>query len=128
MEYFITVKNLTERQIKWSLILFKYYFVINYITDKNDELTDVISKREQNVPETGDDKLEYEMAQLMKPGMLNLKIKFENFIKIQPIVAGNNWVQFQPATVKFQPVASGKNGVEFQPISVETPEKELENL
>ena len=72
LEYFITVKKLTERQIKWSLILFKYDFVINYITGKNNERTDVFSKREQDVPKTGDNKLEYKMAQLLKPGMWNL--------------------------------------------------------
>ena len=69
----MTVKTLTERQIKWSLILFKYDFIINYITGKNNERTDVLSKREQNVPETGDDKLEYKMAQSLKPKMLNFK-------------------------------------------------------
>ena len=59
LEYFMTVKKLTERQIKWFLILFKYDFVINYITGKNNERINVFSKREQNVPEIGDDKLEY---------------------------------------------------------------------
>ena len=106
----------------------KYDFVINYITGKNNERTDVFSKRYQNVPEIGDDKLEYKMAQLLKPKMLNFEIKPENFIKIQPVAAGKNGVQFQPAKVESQPVATGKNGVEFQPISVEEPENELENL
>ena len=41
LEYFMTVKKLTERQIKWFLILSKYDFVINYITGKNNERTDV---------------------------------------------------------------------------------------
>ena len=109
LEYFMTVKKLTERQIKRSLILFKYDFVINYITGKNNGRTDNFSKREQNVPETSDDKLEYKTAQLLKPGMLNFEIKFEIFIKIQL-------------------VATGKSGVEFQQISTEEPENELENL
>ena len=34
LEYLITIKILTERQIRWSLFLFKYDFVINYITGK----------------------------------------------------------------------------------------------
>ena len=49
------------------------------------------------------------MAQLLKPGMLKFEMKPENFIKIQP-------------------VAAGKNGVEFQPISIEEPENKLEIL
>ena len=62
--------------------LFKYGFVINYITGKSTERTDVFSKRPQNVPEISNNKLEYKIAQLLKPGMLNFKIKFENSIKI----------------------------------------------
>ena len=83
--------------------------MIIYITGKNNERTDVFSKREQDVPEAGFDKLENKMAQLLKPKMLNFEIKPENSIKIQP-------------------VAAGENGVEFQPISTEEPEYELENL
>ena len=118
LEYFMTVKKLTERQIKWFFILFKYDFVINYITGENNERNDAFSKQEQNVPETGDDKPEYKMAQLLKPGMLNLEIKPENYIKIQPVAAGKKGVQFQSITAESQPVANGKNGVEFQPISI----------
>ena len=52
------------------------------------------SKREQNVPGTGDDKLEYKMAQLLKPGILNFEIKPENFLKIQPFGTGKNGLNF----------------------------------
>ena len=60
----------------------------DYITGKNNERADAFAKREQNVPEIGDDELEYRMAQLLKPGMLNFEIKPENSIKIQPVAAG----------------------------------------
>ena len=42
----MTVKKLTQRQIKWSLILFQYDFVINYITGENNARTDALSERE----------------------------------------------------------------------------------
>ena len=58
----MTVKKWTERQIKWSLILFKYDIVINYIARKNNERANAFSKREQDVSEVGD--VEYKMAQL----------------------------------------------------------------
>ena len=102
--------------------------MINYITGKSNERADVFSKREQDVPEVGDDKLEYKMVQLLKPGILNFEIKPESSIKIQPVAAGENGVQFQPVMVEFQPAATGENRVEFQPISNEEPESELENL
>ena len=121
LEYFKTVKKLTERQIKWFLILFKYDFVINYITGKNNERADAFSKREQDVPEVGDNRLEYRMAQLLRLGMLSFEIEPGNFIKIQPVAAGESGVQFES-------VATGESGVEFQPISTGEPESELENL
>ena len=105
----MTVKKLTERQIKWSLILSKYDFMINYITGKSNERADAFSKQEQNVPEASDDKLEYKMAQLLKPGMLNFEMEPENFIRVQP-------------------VTTGENGAEFQPVITQEPENELKNL
>ena len=104
---------MTEREIKWSLILSKYDFVINYITGKSNERTDALSRREQNVPETGDDKLEYKMAQLLKLGMWNFQIEPENSIRIQLVAAGKSGVQFQSATAESQPVATGENGGDF---------------
>ena len=64
---------------------------------KNNERTDALSKREQNVPEIGNDKLEYKMAQLLKPRMLNFKpqtnkqpeldqSKTLNPIEIKPVI------------------------------------------
>ena len=105
LEYFMTVKKLTERQIRWFLILFKYDFVINYITGKSNERTDALSKREQDVSEAGDDRLEYRMAQLLKPGILNFEpranerpeldqLETLNLIEIQPVVTGESGVDF----------------------------------
>ena len=120
LEYFITVKKLTKRQIKWFLILIKYDFMINYITGKNNERTDFFFEREHNVPEIGNDKLKYKMAQLLKPGMLNFKKKIE----IGQSKTSKNLPQLGDF-IKIQPIATGKNGFEFQPISIEEPENEL---
>ena len=118
----MTVKKLTERQIKWSLILFKYDFVINYITGKNNERIDVFSKRKQDVPETGDDKLEYRMVQLLKPKVL----KFKQGEVEQSKTSENSLQPGDP--IEIQPIATGKNGVDIQSITIETPENELKNL
>ena len=118
----MTVKKLTERQIRWSLILFKYDFVINYITGKNNERADTFSKREQNIPEAGDDKLEYKMVQLLKPGMLKFK-GTEN----EQLKSSENSPQLGKS-IKIQPVSTGENGAEFQPVNIQEPENELENL
>ena len=120
LEYFMTVKKLTERQIKWSLILFKYDFVINYITGKSNERADVLSKRKRDVPEISNDKLEYKMAQLLKPRMLN----FEPRTNERPELDQSETLNF----IEIQPVVTGKSRVDFQPIPIQTPENELENL
>ena len=120
LEYFMTVKKLTERQIRWSLILFKYDFVINYITGKSNERADAFSKREQDVPEAGDDKLEYKMAQLLKPGMLNFEPRANERPELDQLETLN--------PIEIQPVVTGESGVESQPIFTEEPESELENL
>ena len=115
LEYFMTVKKLTERQIKWSLILFKYDFVINYITGKSNERADALSRREQDVPEAGDDRLEYKTAPLLKPRMLNFEPRANerpeldqsetlNPIEIQPVATGESGVDFQPAMAESRPV------------------------
>ena len=89
----MTIKKFTEKQIRWFFNLLKYVFVINYISGKSDERANVLPKQNQDVPEAGDDKLEYKMAPLLKPGMLNFEPNEQpefdqsetlNFIEIQP--------------------------------------------
>ena len=46
LEYFMTVQKLTERQMRWSLILFRYKFKIIYIPGKDNERTDTLSQRD----------------------------------------------------------------------------------
>ena len=94
--------------------------MINYITGKSNERIDALFKREQDVPEAGDDRLEYRMAQLLKPGMLN----FEPRANERPELDQSETLNF----IEIQPVVTGENGVDFQPIPIEEPESELENL
>ena len=43
LEYFMTVRKLTERQVRWSLILSRYNFRIRHIDGKNNVLADALS-------------------------------------------------------------------------------------
>ena len=114
-EYFMAVKKLTEQQIKWFFILFKYDFVFNYITGKSNERTDAFFKREQNVLEASDDKLEYKMDQLLKPGMLNFKkMKLTNQ-KRQKI--RRNWGTLS----KFSQLRPEKTGSNFSQLPFRNP-------
>ena len=96
--------------------------MINYITVKNNERGNVFSKRKQDVCDTGDDKFEYRMIQLLKPGILKFKqTEIEQSKTLKDSLQSGNFI-------KIQPVATGKNGVYFQPIGIETPENEWEVL
>ena len=50
LEYFITAKKLTERQIRQSIILSKFNFVLNYIKGSTNITADTMSRREQDIP------------------------------------------------------------------------------
>ena len=45
----MSIKKLTERQIRWSLILSCYNFKIRHIDGKNNILADALSRRDQDL-------------------------------------------------------------------------------
>jgi hypothetical protein len=48
LEYFMTTKQLTSRQARWSELLSQFFFHITYRLGKANELADVLSRREQD--------------------------------------------------------------------------------
>ena len=90
LQYFMSVKKLTERQMRWSLILAKYNFTITYITGKSNERADALSRREQDVPNDGDDRLKHRMVQLIKDRQQILAAPVET---VQP--SEDEWIQVQ---------------------------------
>lgn len=71
LEYFMTTRKLTERQVRWSLILSRYNFTISYVPGPQNPRADALSRREQDMPngET-DDRVKYRTMQLLKPEMV----------------------------------------------------------
>ncbi len=49
LKYFMTVKKLTEWQMRWSLILLQYNFFILYLLSKQNERADALLRQKQNV-------------------------------------------------------------------------------
>jgi len=49
LKYFITVKKLTEWQMRWSSILLWYNFFISYLLSKQNERADALLRQKQNV-------------------------------------------------------------------------------
>lgn len=70
LEYFMTARKLTERQIRWSLMLSRYNFSIMYIPGKTNVRADALSRRDQDMPKESDARIEYRTIQLLKPRMI----------------------------------------------------------
>ena len=47
LEYFMSSKNLTARQARWSEVLSQFFFQIMYWPGRKNELTDALLRREQ---------------------------------------------------------------------------------
>jgi len=71
LEYFMTVRKLTERQMRWSLILSRYKFMIIHVPGKDNERADALSRRDQDLPKDAqDDRLMDRHIQLLRPEVL----------------------------------------------------------
>jgi predicted aspartyl protease len=67
LEYFMTARKLTERQMRWSLTLSKYNFTIMYIPGKENVRADALSRRDQDMPKGADPRIDSRTIQLLKP-------------------------------------------------------------
>jgi hypothetical protein len=70
LEYFMTARKLTERQMRWSLTLSKFNFTITYLPGKDNVRADALSRREQDMPKAADPRIDDRTVQLLKPGHL----------------------------------------------------------
>jgi Reverse transcriptase (RNA-dependent DNA polymerase)/RNase H-like domain found in reverse transcriptase/Integrase zinc binding domain/Chromo (CHRromatin Organisation MOdifier) domain len=84
LQYFTTVQKLTERQMRWSLILSRYNFIITYIQGKDNVQADALSRRPQDMPDDdADERLDYRTMQLLR---LNSKNgKDQGLVKAFPV-------------------------------------------
>ena len=49
LEYFMTTKQLNQRQARWAKALAKFYFTIAYRSGKQNKKADTLTRREQDV-------------------------------------------------------------------------------
>ena len=81
LEYFMTVRKLTERQMRWSLILSRYNFRIIHVPGKYNERADGLFRRDQDMPNNLDERLLDRRICLLKPQVL----VSTNYIQSPPI-------------------------------------------
>lgn len=70
LRYFTTMKRLNERQMRWADILSRYNFTLHYRPGKLAERPDALSRREQDVPALGDERLKLREQRLFDPAIL----------------------------------------------------------
>jgi hypothetical protein len=76
LKYFMTVKKLTERQMRWSLILSQYNFFILYLLSKQNERADALLRQKQNVSmNLSDDRVQHCTTQIIHSEMISKPIQ-----------------------------------------------------
>ena len=68
LEYFMTIRKLSERQMRWSLVLSRFNFQITHVSGPSNARADALSRRDQDIPkDSNDDRLQERNVQLIKP-------------------------------------------------------------
>ena len=68
LQYFTTAKKLTERHVRWSLILGRFNMVLEHRPGKHHPVADALSRREQDLPQgSTDERVMPRTFQLLKP-------------------------------------------------------------
>lgn len=70
LTYFTTTRKLKERQMRWAEELGQYNFTIRYRPGKEGTQPDVLSRREQDMPQDADSRYTHREACLLKPEQL----------------------------------------------------------
>jgi len=76
LKYFMTVRKLTEWQMRWSLILSQYNFFILYLLSKQNERADALLRQKQNVSmNLSDNRVQHHMTQMICSEMISKPIQ-----------------------------------------------------
>ncbi len=76
LKYFMTVRKITEWQMRWSLILSQYNFFILYLLSKQNERTDALLRQKQNVSmNLSDDRVQHCTTQMIHSEMISKSIQ-----------------------------------------------------
>jgi len=76
LKYFITVKKLTEWQMRWFLILSQYNFFILYLLSKQNKRTDALLRQKQNVSmNLSDNRVQHCKMQIICSEMISKSIQ-----------------------------------------------------
>ena len=67
LEYYMTTKQLSRRQARWSEYLSRFNFVIMYRPGKMSAKPDALTRRSGDLPKRGDERLKQQLQTVLKP-------------------------------------------------------------
>lgn len=84
LQYFMTNRKLSERQVRWSQILSQFNFELRFRAGKSSARPDALSRREQDMPlEANDKRLKFREMQLIKDTWIGPALKNTKFVQTQ---------------------------------------------
>jgi hypothetical protein len=75
LKYFMTVKKLTEWQMRWSLILSQYNFFILYLLENQNERADALLNMQNVSTDLSDDRVQHCTTQIIHSEMMSKPIQ-----------------------------------------------------
>ena len=85
LEYFMSTKKLSRRQVRWAELLSQFDFKIVYRPGRLNERADALSRRSQDKPTTAADaRNQHQMQTMLKPEMLSTEVKEDLHISSEP--------------------------------------------
>jgi predicted aspartyl protease len=98
LEYFMTTKQLNQRQARWAEVLAEFYFTIAYRPGPKNVLADTLSRREQDVGTQQDIGRVYRTQTLLTPDLLDPRITAELApLVIAPLAVTSSGTLLSPA-------------------------------
>lgn len=96
LRYFMTTKQLSRRQVRWSEFLSQFQFAIKSVPGKDNRKPDSLTRRSQDMPkDKDDDRIQYQHQSLLKPHNIDSSVQKE--LKIDPelseLFANLSWDQ-----------------------------------
>jgi hypothetical protein len=83
LEYFMSTKKLTRRQVRWAEFLSRFHFKITYRPGKLGGKPDALTRRSGDLPQEGDERLSHQEQTVLKPHNLNINPLLLALIEIQ---------------------------------------------
>ena len=87
LEFFTRIRKLSERQMRWQLVLSRFNLHIQYRPGKEGGLPDALTRRDQDLPEEGDERLNYRMVQLIPDGTIRDNTIRMASVSVMPVTA-----------------------------------------